>query len=97
MSEENQSLDGVIHKINKILGKYIELEEKYLNLLEDNSKLKSVIKENKEQINELDNNIKVLKLSKGSAVVAGSDHTELKLKINEYIKEIDKCMAMLNV
>ena len=96
MSAESQSIDGVIQKINKILGRYIDLEEKYLNLLEEHKELKNILKHKKEQINELDNNIKVLKLSKGSAG-ADSDHTELKLKLNEYIKEIDKCMAMLNV
>lgn len=96
MSAESQSLEGVIQKINKILGKYIDLEEKYLDLMEANKMLKAQLNQKKEEINELDNNIKVLKISKGSSS-DDSDHTELKLKINEYIKEIDKCMAMLNV
>jgi len=64
--------------------------------MEANKVLKAQLNEKKEEINELDNNLKVLKISKGSSS-DGSDHTELKLKINEYIKEIDKCMAMLNV
>jgi len=96
MKADSQSIDSLIQKINKILGKYIDLEEKYLNMLEENKVLKAQLNQDKEQINELENNIKVLKISKGSAE-GGSDHTELKLKINEYIKEIDKCMAMLNV
>lgn len=84
-------------KINQVLEKYIQLEEKYLSLLEDRNELKAQLNQKEIKLKELDNNLKLLKLSKGSGGMSDSDHTELKLKINEYIKEIDKCMAMLNV
>lgn len=47
---------------------------------------------------ELENKIKIVKLAQniGSPGSESADITELKRKINEYIKEIDHCITMLN-
>jgi hypothetical protein len=51
----------------------------------------------KEKINELENQLNVLKLAKN---VSGdgdeNERAELKRKINEMVKEIDMCVALLN-
>ena len=50
------------------------------------------------QTAELLNKIKIIKLAQniGSPDLERADVTELKRKINEYIKEIDHCITMLN-
>ena len=40
--------------------------------------------------------MKVTKLSKAIVPQSDEERTELKRKINEFIKEIDRCVAMLN-
>lgn len=50
------------------------------------------------EISFLSENIKIIKLARN---ISSENHenervTELKRKINEYIKEIDTCIAMLN-
>ena len=47
---------------------------------------------------ELLNTVKIIKLAQniGSSDSDDFDITELKRKINEYIKEIDHCITMLN-
>ena len=48
------------------------------------------------EINELKEKYKILKMSKKLDGQETENSTELKLKINEMVKEIDKCIALLN-
>ena len=74
---------------NKLSEKADELENKVTRLEEN---ITSRINE----INEIKEKYKVLKMTKkldGSETESSKD---LKLKINEMVKEIDKCIALLN-
>ena len=59
--------------------------DKYLVELEDKSK----------EIHALNDKIKIMGISK-SVDVSNNDVKETRLKINEYIREVDKCLALLN-
>lgn len=53
----------------------------------------------KEQIEALQNNIKIIKLAQnigGQHESDSTDVTELKRKVNDYIKQIDNCIELLN-
>ena len=60
--------------------------------------LKQGLEEKSAKNEELLNKIKIIKLAQniGSPGSESADVTELKRKINEYIKEIDHCIKMLN-
>ena len=64
-------------------------------LKEQNQELKQYLKAKEEQIDNFKNKDKITKLVDG-VVVSGGDTTELKQVINEYVKEIDKCIAHLS-
>ncbi len=97
MDAYNQKLSDIIQKISTLMDQHIELEEKYMSVLEERNALKQEVKDQKLQISELNNNLKDLKLSKQLNSSDNIDNTALKARINEFVKEIDKCIAMLNV
>jgi len=99
MSNLSQQLDAILDKINQLLQQHLQLEEEHMKLLEENNVLKTTAENKTKKIIELENAVKVLKLSK--TIAAGNsgteeDKSELKKKINEMIREVDKCLALLN-
>ena len=53
-----------------------------------------LLKEKNQQILELNNKVKLLKIA--GSVGEGESTREVKLKINEMVREIDKCIAQIN-
>lgn len=82
-------------KIVVLTDKYTELQEANDLLLEENQQIKVENAGNLSKLEALDEQLNILKLSKS---VSGSeeDKSELKKKLNEFIREIDKCLALLN-
>ena len=93
------SLNNLISKIEKkllnLLSSYENLKNKNLKLEDENKKLISKIEDNSLIINSLNDKIKIMSISK-YVDVSKNDIKQTKLKINEYIREIDKCIAQLN-
>jgi fido (protein-threonine AMPylation protein) len=61
---------------------------------EENKKLKLELDNQAKMIEELNNKIKIIKLA--HSFEEGDEKTNLKRKINEYIREIDNSIALLN-
>lgn len=95
MDENAHKLDNIILKINTLMGRYIDLEAKHIKVLEENQLLKNEVSKQKEEAINLNNKLKDLNLAnKINSNKQGN--AALKTRINEFVKEIDKCMAMLN-
>jgi hypothetical protein len=94
----NSSLDHKIASIEFKLTKLVEAYDRACNDLKTSREevefLKSLVKSKEEEIKNFQNQHKISKL-----VTTLTDDTqkkvELKLKINEYLREIDKCIAYL--
>lgn len=95
MDQNAQKLEAIILKINTLMEKYIELEEKHIGVLEENQLLKKQTNKQKEELLSLNNKVKDLNLA-GKINSNGHETATLKKRIDEFVKEIDKCMAMLN-
>lgn len=96
----------------EVVQRIEEARKRLLNLVENNQKLsvknealETEVKKLQQQLRdqeleneELVNKIKIIKLAQniGTTDKENADITELKRKINEYIKEIDHCITMLN-
>jgi len=96
MMNLNQSqLDQLKLKVEKLINLHEQLvkENQQLKLIQ--SQLTEEIKRSHHQIADLEEKNKLIKMAQA---VSGTDQNtrELKLKINEYIREIDKCLAMIN-
>ncbi|MFI5222476.1 MAG: hypothetical protein ACHQK8_09135 [Bacteroidia bacterium] len=87
-----ESLEG---KIEKLVDLHHRTKKELSNLKTQNTHLTQTIDEQKQTIKELEDKSKVLKLSKSLSTKNENTH-ELKLKINELIREVDKCISLLN-
>ncbi|MDP4267535.1 MAG: hypothetical protein Q8880_08885, partial [Bacteroidota bacterium] len=63
-------------------------------LINENKHLLKIIDEQKEFINNIEEKNKILKIA--SSINSKENSKEVKLKINEFLREIDKCIALLN-
>ena len=56
-------------------------------------KLALELRSSREEIEDLKEKNKILRIAGGTK---GGDNREMKLKINEIVREVDKCIAQLN-
>lgn len=96
--EQHQKLDVLLSKATKVVDENRRLKASQAKLMAEVEILKQNLKEEVRKTEELNNKIKIIKLAQnlGQGNAAGLEVTELKRKLNEYIKEVDNCIAMLN-
>lgn len=82
-------------KVLLMINEHKKAREEIDLLRNENQELRNELKRKTEQIGNFQNNIKITKIV-GSMVEREQNPTELKQAINEYIKEIDKCIALLS-
>jgi uncharacterized protein YjcR len=93
MKDLSLLVSDVKQKAEKLIVKHEILAEKNTNLLKEVEKIKKELEIKDQQISELNNKVKLLKIA-GSVDTDGTK--EVKLKINEMVREIDKCIAQIN-
>ena len=82
-------------KVGKLIKKGNQLKAEKESLQQDNDTLDAQLQEKKKQIVALQDKVKLMNISK-SVDVSKQEVKETRLKINEYVREIDKCIALLN-
>lgn len=88
-------LASLERKLNLLIGEKKTLHNELVVLRNENADLKSLIKQKDEQIGSFQNKIKISKIVNEIDTEDGNA-SELKSKIDDYIKEIDKCIAHLS-
>ena len=91
----NAELQSLERKLILLINDHKSLKGENELLKTQNDELRQFLKAKEEQIDNFKNKDKITKLVDG-VVVSGGDTTELKQVINEYIKEIDQCIAHLS-
>jgi len=81
--------------VGKLIEKYTQLKAEKKDLLQDNDALNAQLQEKQKQVVALQDKVKLMNISK-SVDVSKQEVKETRLKINEYVREIDKCIALLN-
>jgi len=94
MNEVISLLDGLMEKAKVLTIQYEELQQVYEKIVEENKGLRLKIEDQEKRILELQKNITLLKVSSSAHTISGAD--ESKKKINDMVREIDKCIALLN-
>ena len=89
----------VVDNLKANIGKLMEIcqaerEAKEL-LLKENTELKSALQESKTAVEDAVSKYKTLQVAKSLSVGSG-DSNEVKVKIHNLVREIDKCIALLN-
>lgn len=94
METRINSLNSIVNNLNRLFDYCDQLKHENNSLKKENSDLNIRIEKQNVILDQLGEKIKTLQIARGEA--EGDDRKDLKLKINEYIREIDKCIAMLN-
>ena len=96
MSNGLKAIENIKKKFQHLAEKNKELSSKADELELKVSRLEENISISTTEINEIKEKYKVLKMTKKLEGSETENSKELKLKINEMVKEIDKCIALLN-
>ena len=89
------NLSGLERKLLVLINEHKNLKEEIKALKSENQDLKSAIKVRDEQVAGFHNQLKITKIVDNLHPEDGSV-SELKKKVDEYIREIDKCIAHLS-
>ena len=82
-------------KLGKLIAKYQEVKQEKLILQQENEDFVASLKLKEIEILNLQEKVKLMNISK-SVDASKQEVKETRLKINEYVREIDKCIALLN-
>ncbi len=96
MEVEQKDIVGTLrNKVKKLLSLYNDLKVENAELKKQTEEYK-IQKKNKEaELDFLKNKYNKLKLAKSLLASTGDSH-DAKIKINGIVREIDKCIALLN-
>lgn len=94
MFDFETSLTGIDYKIRQLIDENKRLKAKAVELDEIIEEQKEQIENQNTQIKQLTEETQILKLR--NTLVSKGDSTEIKLKINKMIRNIDRCLIALN-
>jgi FtsZ-binding cell division protein ZapB len=89
------NLNGLERKILVLINEHKNLKEEARALKRENQELKEAVRVRDDQIAGFHNQLKITKIVDSLSPEDGSV-SELKRKVDDYIREIDKCIAHLS-
>lgn len=94
---ETSIIESIRAKIYRLISENEVLKAERSELMEGNDRLKAENRELQEKITTLEKRIKVLELKDGiSGTTDGEDAKLARARINHLMREIDKCIALMN-
>lgn len=93
MFDFETTLSGIEYKVRQLIEDNNRLKDRVLELTEANEELNEHIKNKDNKIKELIEETQILKLR--NTLVQKGDSAEIKLKINQLIRNIDKSLMLL--
>ena len=94
MSEVENQLKRIQDKLQQVLKDYAALQKENLRLKEELDKNRTQSFAHQQNIADLKQQVDVLKITSGDW--DEGDKKEFEKRINSYIKEIDRCIALLS-
>ena len=94
MENAAKMISSVEIKVKRLIEQQKEAKEKLKLYQNEVQEQKTINEQQQKTINELKNKIKLLKIAKTTESKEGA--VDAKLKINEMVREIDKCIGLLN-
>ncbi len=93
MSILANEIENLSCKIKKLLFLQKSTNELNKKLINEKVELLKIIENLQTQLNKIQEENKIIKVAK---TFSGSENVEVKKKINEIVREIDKCVTLLN-
>ena len=94
MSDLEQQLKRIQDKLQQVLKDHSSLQKENLRLKEELDKNRNQSFANQQTIEDLKQQVDVLKITSGDW--EEGDKKDFEKRINTYIKEIDRCIALLS-
>lgn len=94
MEDLETHLKRIQEKLQQLLKQYAALQKENQRLKEDLGKTESHLPRQQQTIDNLKQQIEILKISSGTW--NEQDKKEFEKRINIYIKEVDRCIALLS-
>jgi chromosome segregation ATPase len=91
----NNELQSLERKIRMLMAQHAKEQKGNDDLRNKNEELKKLLESKEQQIQDFQNKIKISTIV-DSISVGESEATEVKIKIDDYIKEIDNCINQLS-
>jgi len=95
MTENETIVNSLEVKINKLISLQVQLKTDNQRLLSENEELQNALMLKDNEFKDLHSRYENLKLAK-HLISGGEDTHDAKLKVNRIVREIDKCIALLN-
>lgn len=95
MNDVSASIDPLVSKLLKVKKKVDSLNEENGQLKQQVQDLERKLKSETSRVQSVQSEYDRIKLAK-SLVSSSSDKAEMKFRVNELVKEIDRCIALLN-
>ncbi|MCZ8356216.1 MAG: hypothetical protein O9340_15860 [Cyclobacteriaceae bacterium] len=89
------NLNALERKLQILVGEHKNLKEQIGMLKQENADLKTALKGRDEQLSNFKNQVKISKIV-NNLNPEESNSSELKKQVEEYIREVDKCLAYLS-
>ena len=89
-------VENIEKKVSKLIQLYQSVQKEKEEIQTENNKLESDLFDKDETIKKLEEKIKLLRITKSVSAQDNERNKESRQKINEYVREIDKCIALLN-
>jgi phage shock protein A len=94
MNDLRGRLDEIEKKISQLIAKQNSVSERHSFLIKKNEELSRKIEEQNNIIQQYKDNINYIKISQ--SVKNSEGNADVKNKIDELVREIDKCIGLLN-
>jgi hypothetical protein len=94
MKDTETLLSGIEYKIRKLINLQKKLREENDRLKQEKIELLNKLEIQSKKLKESEEKNKIIRISKN--LETNKDTKEVKLKINEIVREIDKCVSLLN-
>ena len=94
MNDLETHIKTVNEKLQQLVKQHTAIKKENDHLKEEIKKFTQKEESSKTKLYELDEKVNILKASSGEMTEA--DHKEFEKRINQYIKEIDKCIGLLS-
>jgi chromosome segregation ATPase len=95
MQELNQVVDQIENKVIELVGQLQELKSENGELKRKNEELRILLETEKKRNLDLEEQNKVAKIAK-SVTLSDDDRKVQRKRLNEMVREIDKCIALIN-
>jgi hypothetical protein len=92
---QDDSITGLHEKVKKVIELYTRSIEQINIQSAENKELKIKLHKAEKEIIEINKKYDTLKIAK-SMLDSGDDKHDAKIRVNKMVREIDKCIALLN-